>query len=1298
MAGWVDDSHTEPYQWNDFLCSALAILPHELFSEPSVPDADPLRTARFLPASDDRLLSASDDVQIFFRPRHGADDAVDFVESIPTSLKERIAFLHSGVKTLDAAQQRNTEVQKFLDGRFVRSFRREDLLRNVVIKSLPELPVAHGSAEATECAEILNWTLKLIGEEEQEGPPPMVSRLPVACHGGWFAMEEAVFGPGWDGRCGNHLQTLADSLPGDGLLRCALLSPDDPRWGVGIERRPEGETAYASGLGDFFARAGVVDGLRLEACDSIRFWMGGAGRTLPDTAPVAIPQPAWDDWKEAVRGQVEPQHVSWFQYDLRTVRVLAPLHRSEFGDSARIALSNLILASFPHWEKGWEKVTIRKVGGAYFSQKITSPLQHWLSTLPWLHEGSGETHMPPHEPRALRQRWLVPESLLRGQKGRFRHLAPLSLPLAHRLAQDEELLEALRSLGLNVYPTENALTGPGLLDALADVVMRQKAMPAGGFDVFLGQVHHAWRSFDPDRELPEHFLVRTKPRTFTVRTASELKDVYLPDDRARTRSLREHEQPIIAMRPEEARDRVGIHLHELGARRASELEESCLIDGLRLAAAADGAQTLDEGKLGWLPVVLLTLAAHGGSNPRGPQTDAWRRVAERLVRIRVRRCDSIEVELRHAGTTVAPKVAKSAHWLPREGVLLLDRNVAGSCSYEEVAAASQAILRRQDLLKDLRLVLGYLSGTRLPTRGMIDAALDRAEVDTEAVADIRDRWYVLKRVFLDRIPPVAELLGVLDGDFDDAAVDTDRLAKWLSERIPQWPSEHLLATARECHNDFEMGFAAWRKLGDDAELPKWNKALRRLGGKYAEVENDRAQVQGKRCLLEAARWLRAFARHVAKKDRGGSGDGDWQAALYSEIEAVHERITTRAKWQRCCEEWSRRHWKVPFDAVLGVLCDEYEGIAEVKPYLEALRGVRTVNELNSVLSREDVDLKLDPLDLARRNQHRLREAVRSMWQLYQTWRMAVKTESERFPEAPEVSMDSSMHLREWSGKSELLRRALEVIDDPEFLDACADCETITEVRKELDLPEPPKGESGRRPPPKVVIGDEDMELVDRDSYQDLFFWLEERCTPTGSSVGPLQPPVTAGPTPGPGPVEPEVNRWGPKIAHPPAHIPELVGIVGEIHAFHYLQSKFDISEDAWVSQFRTKVKPLRKGEEDKTSDSLGYDFRFERDGKTWCVEVKATTDNGTSFELASGQIAAARRIASSKDEAWHILRVRNALSKQPECDWLPNPFDPGSSRHLRFRQGSMTVEYALSKNSEDARSAASTPRSGPEDQ
>ena len=215
--------------WNEFMSSALSILPSALRSEPQLLAGDPLATARFLPTEDDRLLSVSDAVQIFFRPRRGADDAADFVGSIPSSLKQRIAFLNHDVKTHERRQQRNTGVQKFLDGRFVRSFRREDLLRQVVIPSLPELPAAHGSFEAATCADMLAWTLEMIGEEEQESLFPLLSRLPVACNGGWFAMGEATFGSGWAGRCGEHLKELTDGLPDkarDKLLRNVLLPPN----------------------------------------------------------------------------------------------------------------------------------------------------------------------------------------------------------------------------------------------------------------------------------------------------------------------------------------------------------------------------------------------------------------------------------------------------------------------------------------------------------------------------------------------------------------------------------------------------------------------------------------------------------------------------------------------------------------------------------------------------------------------------------------------------------------------------------------------------------------------------------------------------------------------------------------------------------------------------------------------------------------------------------------------------------------------------------------------------------------
>ena len=1303
LAEWVGDSQTEP-AWNDFLRSAFAVLPQALISEPREPDADPLRMARFLPASDGRLLSASDDVQVFFRPRRGSDDAVGFVDSIPNSLKERIAFLHSGVKTLDATQQRNTEVQKFLDGRFVRSFGREDLLRNVVIKSLPELPVSHGSPKATACAEILSWTLALIGGEDQEGFWPMLSPLPVACHDGWFPMEEAVFGPGWDGRCGNHLKTLSDSLPGDGLLRCALLPPDDPRWGPG---RSEAETTVAPGLGELFERAGVVDGLRLDACEPIRFEMSGSHRTLPEEAPVGMPKSApWADWTEAVRVEVEPRHAGWFQYDLRDVTALAPLHRSDLGDSARTALSNLILASLPHWEEGWQRVTIRKVGGEHFSQRITSPLKHWLSTLSWLNEGSGETHKPPQEPRPLGQRWLVPTSLLRDQKDRFRHLAPLD-KLAQRLGKDEALLCSLAKLGLNVYPTEeDDRIGPVLLDALAGVVQpltpdgennggkglaggvaAHNPMPAGGFDVLLGQVRLAWRHFDPNQELPERFVVRTRPHKFEVRTAASIGDAYLPDDAAHTRSLREHHHPIFAMWPKEARGEIGKLLHEKGARRASELEEHCLVDGRPVADLVEASQEI-EARLEWLPVVLLSLAAYGGNNPRGPATGAWLKAKERLQRARVLLCNSIEVELLDANGGSVAHSAPDAYWVPQDVTLLLNRDVAASGRYERIAPAAQAMLERQDLLKDLRLVLGSLAGHPQPTHTQVEKALGRAEIDGFDVANIRGQCGI--KVLRDRIRPVLKLFGVSDDDLDDAK-DASRLTEWLSRnaRIPKWPAEDLIAAARDSYDDFEMGF---RVLGDDVELPRWNETLEALGGEYTSVENEHAADQTTRHLMLAARSLRAFAKHVANKAPGV----DDPAKLFLDIRAVHEGFVMDPRW-------SRSWWTVPFRAVLGALRDRYENIPETREYLGAFADAHGAKDFDEALKRQGVDLEPDPDDDADSNERRVRHFVRRMWKVYQAWFAKQGGDREHVEQVPAVDLDATRYLCEWS-EDDAFKHAKRLIDNEGFLDATKGCMTINAMREKLGISRedcdrvgpPPRG-----PDPVIIAGTEFV--VGRDSYSDLFERLD-RLDLGPVPNGPSQPtdspvvvdPPRVKPTPGRPRVSPTRER-GP-VMHPPAHLPELVGIVGEMHAYRYLKSAFHIDKHRWVAQFRTKVFPPGSGEKDKTDDRLGYDFEFPHpDGKIWCVEVKSTTRDGTSFDVTAGELAAARRLAGSKEKRWLFLRVRRAFSLQPEFDWLPNPFEP-AGRFLQLREGSMTVEYALSKNSEDDQAAVSATQSATENQ
>ena len=120
----------------------------------------------------------------------------------------------------------------------------------------------------------------------------LLGRLPVPCHGGWYPASEVVFGPGWSERSGEALWVLCDELGGamaERLRKTALLGPEDPRWGMGVD---------ASGL--LLAQMGVAEGLRLTPLRDLRFWMHLPRYELPRTGPAGVDQAAWEGWREAV--------------------------------------------------------------------------------------------------------------------------------------------------------------------------------------------------------------------------------------------------------------------------------------------------------------------------------------------------------------------------------------------------------------------------------------------------------------------------------------------------------------------------------------------------------------------------------------------------------------------------------------------------------------------------------------------------------------------------------------------------------------------------------------------------------------------------------------------------------------------------------------------------------------------------------------------------------------------------------------------------------------------------------------
>ncbi len=1244
--------------WDDFLNSLIVVLPDDLRSEPWGGRPDPLVETKFLPTQDGRLISASDSAKLFFQPVRGVDSAADLVGDVPDSVKHLVAFLHQNIRIREEGPQgRYTEVQEFLSGRFVRTFEREELLR-VVISALPPLPVSHGGSETDLCAELFTWTISFLVNEELETLLPLIKRLPVACHGGWFSMTDATFGPGWSNRLGDLIWSLADELPEDAaiqLRKTALLPPDDPRWRVAVKDRVE-----------LFARAGVVDGLRLQDADEVCFWMQGDGsHELPPTPPHDTLQVVWDDWRNAVHEQAEPSYTGWHEYTLSGIQLLPEIHYIEtLSQSGRQALSCLLLASLESWPDDWESATIRKPKGYYWSRSIRSPLSYWLETAAWLNDGTAVK-------QPLSRRWLVPVSLLQGQFARFQHLDPLSLDLARKLEAKPELKAALIRLGLNAYPMEDDQTGPELLEALAAAWNSKRVDDGGRFDMFLGQVRDAWQCLDPDKGLPKSFLVMTAQRTFSTYQQSKLADVYLPDHGDRTRSLREHGKYILEMRTADAIRLTTTLLAATSIRRASTLEERFLINDTGWAGMIDGIPPLEETIYTWLPTTLLTIAAHGGART-GAATETWREAANRLRRTHVLECETIAIELVDDDQVVASSEPK-AQWLPGD-VLAIRRDV--EFAYESLAPAAQAMLDRQDLLKDLRLVLGALDGDKKPTCEQIKAAMERAEIDAQDIADIRHQWAGTTSLLLDRIRPVLELLEIPTSGFDTAAINIESLTKWLSSNLQQWPASEILAAAQRSHDNHAMGMTAWRVLGDDvAQLPAWNKALTKLGDRYVAVENSDADKQIEAHLEEAKLLLRGFARYVAIEVDNPD--------LFHKIEAIHQNF-------KGGEDWPTRWWEVPFGAIIEELCTSYAEILSVEHDLEMLEGVTTVDDLRAAFQAKGIATEPDPYENADANKRKLEEVVRQVHDLHRAW-VELRSSSGPIASDPELQeLDTVAYLRSLTD-DELLERALSIIGDADFVQACDDCVSVDDIRKRLRLDQKVIDAQREKRLQRKIEAERQRRTfevagrcfeVGAMSYRELFDRLSSLGDPEGPQVNKdkFTPLTQAGPSGG---GSGGGGRKAVKTSHlrPSAELSELVGIVGEMHAYRFLRAKFGnnvVTWDTWVSEIRLKVRSLVKGEPDNTSDSYGYDFQFSHHGKKWHVEVKATTGEDPQFDLGISEIDAATDLAL-RGERWRILRIRNALSDQPEFDWLPNPFEEKYKELFRRHRGGMMVSYRRKK-------------------
>ncbi len=361
--------------------------------------------------------------------------------------------------------------------------------------------------------------------------------------------------------------------------------------------------------------------------------------------------------------------------------------------------------------------------------------------------------------------------------------------------------------------------------------------------------------------------------------------------------------------------------------------------------------------------------------------------------------------------------------------------------------------------------------------------------------------------------------------------------------------------------------------------------------------------------------------------------------------------------------------------------------------MEALEDAGSPKDLRAALEQRGVVLDCDPYETFRRNENRLEKEIGQVSDLHRAWLEV--SEAGPAPPRHEASgsprMDSSEYLRNWSD-AEVFEQALEALDDAEFSRRCDGCRAVDEARAKLGVTSQVVEQVRRkrlerqreeeRAKRTFTIAGRPFEVGGRESYGDLLARLGTLPEPKGPSVKGdestrLVPPGR-GPAPRHRPAPASPGRTSHLYSRP--HLPGLVGIVGEMHAYRYLRSEFGsdiVTAAAWVSENGLEVLPLAGGEKRDARDNHGFDFRFASDGITWRFEVKATTEDDTSFSLPPSEIRAATSLANRRRDRWRILRIRHALSDTPEIDLLPNPFETGFSDLFRLSSGGLNVRYAL---------------------
>ena len=1266
--------------WNSFWADA-----GELFNN----DCGVLVGKRVLLGNDGQLHAGdAGDCTVFFIPRQGStdDDEVDNennIKEIPSSLKPFVAFLSDRIQIYEENNGRlhQTPVRKLLlDSKLVSTFRREDILKDVLALRTPQLPVSFTAPEATLCRDILLWALRLMAPliERGKGQASLeqLQSLPAPCIGGWYPLGNTAFGPGWPGTLGDTVRSylqLVRSSEARQMRRRLLLPPSDEQW-----------SGDASTHLNFLRRVGVFDGLKLTVIEP-ESWVSGFQSNkydfqLPTKAPPGFLDSDWDEYRKYASLMARPSYTLG-NYQVQRVYSLPGLERySELSEPARLALMDVIFGSAVGWENGWDSLSIARVQGNFDSIGLRSPLAQLLSNLPWLGFANG-TAIDWCRPR---DRWHVPAlELGRGRKWQFSHLKPLPGELAIRLDTDRHLASVLHRLGTPFFDPETRSGSTQLLDALAQAVEREEVP---NWDVFLGQVRSAWRGFDPaiGSPFPAKLLVQHAGSKLTVGTPDEETAIYLPDS-AKTflAALKHFGLPVIAIETEEARrlaDRF-TRAFPKGLILASSLQTVHLVDDEPLSTLS-GDRLSDDPDLEWLIPVLLTIVASYGPQSQGTASKSFRKHLDTLRNARVQVVKKLETRLSYQDNPISSPSSVPALWLNDSNTLLLRDSVKAEMS--SLSEALAGLLERDDLDVPIKLVLGN-AGPQ-PDNEDILRALDQLKLSEGQYREAREHWRgdlgpVIEMLvpLLTIVSPDASIGKLVELDSDEAVIEFLDLLEH-----PQIDGAALTRMARESINMFDFGYRAFTIFGEPVQLSEWNAALSLR--ELPTLRNANADSTFKSHLSTAAQTLRSFiAALVGRKPDIGAFK-----TLWDQIDSL-----------TCPPRFDVDFWDITFNRALSAASPYFAEWQATSEELTSVRDASSAENLADRLAAAGLNVGLDPIQVARDNRDKLWQTLIRLQQIGLAWALANgspnpefwESRVDRYLECLSSDIDTLAFTHSWSDNDimALLRRLPADDSSAAFWASVAAASSVENLIGRLGLSEVSLVSASARLEAMREVTRRRKRLVEVcgkefDGAEDNLsgLWEHIRSGLPEEALKELSPVDLARPSAlekraptGRGGSREQKATNKTKHTYISKSMENLIGLSGEIHAYRILQATYGssvVSASSWISENSLSVYP-----DNKVSDSKGCDFEIVAQNRTFYVEVKSTEGDSDTFKMGSSEIRLALELAKKRrrrtKETYLILHISNVLTSTPSFRLLPNPYDERNSALFTIEEADARISY-----------------------